>query len=310
VLVQYVPHAFGWKAMNVPFCLWLWSRRRDPVWVMFHEVAFPLGREQPLPHNVLGLVNRLMSSLAARAAERILVSIPAWEGLLPRRASGAEKVAWLPVPSNIPTAVAPGAVLEVRRQVAPGTNRALIGHFGTFGEYVTPLLAAILPPLLWRDPQRLALLIGRGSERFAADLTRCHPALVDRLCATGELDPAKAAAHLAACDCLVQPFPDGASTRRTSLMAGLALGVPVVTTAGPLTEPFWREIEVVVLVPYHVPLDAVEAVERLLGDPARRIELGRRAAAVYERRFSLSQTIRMLRSPGPTASDRTIGASG
>src|SRR5262245_19583227 len=22
ILVQYVPHAFGWKAMNVPFCAW------------------------------------------------------------------------------------------------------------------------------------------------------------------------------------------------------------------------------------------------------------------------------------------------
>ena len=27
ILVQYVPHAFGWKAMNVPFCLWLRARR-------------------------------------------------------------------------------------------------------------------------------------------------------------------------------------------------------------------------------------------------------------------------------------------
>ena len=26
VLVQYVPHAFGWKGGNLPFCLWLWNR--------------------------------------------------------------------------------------------------------------------------------------------------------------------------------------------------------------------------------------------------------------------------------------------
>src|SRR6187401_3142136 len=35
-LVQYVPHAFGWKAANVLFCLWLRARRRDGIWVMFH----------------------------------------------------------------------------------------------------------------------------------------------------------------------------------------------------------------------------------------------------------------------------------
>ena len=44
ILVQYVPHAFGYKAMNVPFCAWLacCARQLAPVWVMFHEVAFPL----------------------------------------------------------------------------------------------------------------------------------------------------------------------------------------------------------------------------------------------------------------------------
>ena len=27
VLVQYTPHAFGWKAMNLPFAAWAASRR-------------------------------------------------------------------------------------------------------------------------------------------------------------------------------------------------------------------------------------------------------------------------------------------
>ena len=27
LLVQYAPHAFGWKGMNVPFCLWLRARK-------------------------------------------------------------------------------------------------------------------------------------------------------------------------------------------------------------------------------------------------------------------------------------------
>jgi len=40
ILVQYVPHAFGLKAMNLPFCYWLYARRRWNIDVMFHEVAF------------------------------------------------------------------------------------------------------------------------------------------------------------------------------------------------------------------------------------------------------------------------------
>src|SRR5262245_21163027 len=33
LLVQYVPHAFGWKAMNIPLILWLSGQRRHSLWV-------------------------------------------------------------------------------------------------------------------------------------------------------------------------------------------------------------------------------------------------------------------------------------
>src|SRR2546430_9427874 len=33
VLVQYVPQVFGWRGMNLLFCLWLHARRnRYPIW--------------------------------------------------------------------------------------------------------------------------------------------------------------------------------------------------------------------------------------------------------------------------------------
>jgi hypothetical protein len=28
MLVQYVPHGYGYRSMNVPFCFWLWRRAR------------------------------------------------------------------------------------------------------------------------------------------------------------------------------------------------------------------------------------------------------------------------------------------
>ena len=61
ILIQYVPHAFGLKAMNLPFAAWIAvrARRVAPIWVMFHEVAFPFVR-RPLKHNVLAVVNRAM----------------------------------------------------------------------------------------------------------------------------------------------------------------------------------------------------------------------------------------------------------
>ena len=78
VLIQYVPHAFGWKAMNLPFVAWVLIRRvrrRDDVRVMFHEVAFPWVR-RPLRHNVLAAVNRVMAAVLLRACTRAYVSHP------------------------------------------------------------------------------------------------------------------------------------------------------------------------------------------------------------------------------------------
>ncbi len=90
ILVQYVPHAFGWKAMNLPFAVWAWNRsfhHRDDMRVMFHEVAFPWVR-RPLQHNLLAAVNRAMAAVLVRACSRAYVTIPGWVPLLWRLGAG------------------------------------------------------------------------------------------------------------------------------------------------------------------------------------------------------------------------------
>jgi glycosyltransferase involved in cell wall biosynthesis len=276
LLVQYVPHAFGWKAMNLLFCAWL-HVRREPLWVMFHEVAFPMASEQRFKHNVLGAVNRLMALTVARAAERIFVS-----------------VTWLPIPSMFPAGSDPVRVAALRARLARGSS-FLLGHFGTFGESIAPLLTAILPALL-ADARRSALLAGRGSEAFAASLIRSHPALASRVMATGALAAGDVPAYLAACDLLIQPYPDGVSSRRTTVMAGLAAGVPTVANEGPLSEPIWRETGAVCLVPAPTPDAFSDEVSRLLGNRGALKALGEAGARVYAVHFSLERTIETLRA--------------
>src|SRR5262249_44305227 len=82
LLVQYVPHSFGMKAMNVPFCLWLKTCPRSRLWVMFHEVSFAVRPSQPWQRNLLGRVTRFMARTVARAAGRVFVSSPAWDDWL------------------------------------------------------------------------------------------------------------------------------------------------------------------------------------------------------------------------------------
>src|SRR5262249_9147240 len=156
---------------------------------------------------------------------------------------------WLPVPSTLSATPAAQEAARVRQQLVADPGGLVVGHFGTFGRLQTALLTQVLPPLLQRDPRRVGLLLGRGGGRCARRLEREHPALQGRLIAPGELDERTLVDFLASCDVLVQTYPDGASTRRTSLMAGLALGLPIVTTLGPLSEPLWQESGAVFLAP-------------------------------------------------------------
>ncbi|MFN7921996.1 MAG: glycosyltransferase [Bryobacteraceae bacterium] len=286
VLVQYVPHAFGWKAMNIPFCLWLSSLRR-PLWVMFHEVAVPWNLRLPRT-NVIAAVTKAMARTLAFTAERCFVSIPAWQKMIGRTAT------WLPIPSSLPSQVDPDAAAAVRRSLGAVGETQIIGHFGTFGHYVAPILRSTLPKLLG-DPRRFALLTGRGSREFAAELLDLHPGLCGRVHAAGVVPAEVAAVNLAACDVVLQPFPDGATTRRTSLMASVALGRPVVTNSGPLTEPLWRESRAVAMAGKPDPIELAEWVERLLDDDDIRKGIGSRAAALYRREFALDRTLGVLR---------------
>jgi glycosyltransferase involved in cell wall biosynthesis len=291
VLVQYVPHAFGWKAMNVPFCLWLWGRRQA-LDVMFHEVAFPLSSDQPWKHNLLAVVNRGMASLLVRAAQRIFVSIPGWKPLLHRLASRFPEPRWLPIPSNLPTSYSSLEIELLRQRIKPDATERLVGHFGTYGPSITALLEPALLDLLRHDPRLSVVLLGRGGPKFAAGLISKNSNLRDRLIVPGELSAETAGTYLASCDVLLQPYPDGISSRRGSAMAGLSLGCPIVATRGHLTEPIWQKSAAVAIVPQE---QMAQTVFALLDDPSRRAELGRRAAALYESRFAIKHTINALR---------------
>lgn len=302
VLLQYVPHAFGLKAMNLPFATWVARRARRvaPIWVMFHEVAFPFVR-RPLRHNILAVVNRVMARAVAGAADRVLVSIPGWGPILRQVCPGARPAEWLPVPCVVATAADPCLVAAARSRHVPDLASLLIGHFGTFGRMIIELLEPAVVELLKADSRARVLLIGRGSERYRAQIGAAHPDLVGRVAATGELPPEGVAAHLRACDLLLQPYPDGVSSRRTSVMAGLANHVPVVTNLGALSEALWETALGVAVVPGPDPAAIAAAAAAVLAlAPESRMALADHGAELYRAEFSAERTIARLRDPGPT----------
>jgi glycosyltransferase involved in cell wall biosynthesis len=293
LLVQYVPHAFGWKGANVPFCLWLRARRRDHLWIMFHEVAYPFERGAGLRRHALAAVNRAMVSLLGASVERSFISIPAWQPGVQAAVRKGTPLKWLPVPNAIDVVDDKKKSAEIASRY--GQDRPLVGHFGTYGDLIRPLLDSTVVSLLARSDCRV-LLIGRGSREACAELASAHPELAGRLHATGSMNAADVSHHVRACALMMQPYPDGISSRRTSAMAALAHGVPVVTTEGPLSEPVWRDSGAVLLVPAQDSSAMAAAVASLVADPVRLRDLASRGRELYESRFHIRHTIAALRA--------------
>jgi glycosyltransferase involved in cell wall biosynthesis len=297
ILIQYVPHAFGWKAMNLPFAAWVAARARRiaPVWVMAHEVAFPFAW-RPRTHAILGAATAVMARLIFGAADRMFVSIPGWGPRIRRICHRAQPAEWLAIPSNVPAAADAAEVAAVRRQYGRDGTATLVGHFGTFGAPITDVLGPAAAELLARRATAQLFLVGRGSDRFRDDLANRHPALAGRVTATGELPAERLPAHLRACDLLLQPYPDGVSSRRTSVMAGLANAVPVATNLGFLSESLWATAAGIVVAPAADPAALAAAAATVLDlSPAARASLGRRAAELYASSFSVDRVISALR---------------
>lgn len=299
ILIQYVPHAFGMKAMNMAFAAWALARRvrqEDDVRVMFHEVAFPWVR-RPLRHNVLAIANRVMAGILVRACSRAYISTRSWEPLLRGLGAGALPIAWMPVPSNVPVESDEAAVASRRVELTGGDPSArVICHFGTYGPSVTRTLGPVLRDLLGRRPGLRVLLLGAGGDRWRVGLAEGQDEWTDRIIAPGPLPAPAIAVYLRACDLALQPYPDGASGRRGTLMAALANGVPVVTTIGAQSEPVWSD-GAVAAAPANDPGRLGRLALDVLDQPDRLVGLGRAGRLLYECRFAVKHTVAALLGP-------------
>jgi glycosyltransferase involved in cell wall biosynthesis len=294
VVLEYVPNALGARGGNVRFCLWLLTLRRRgmDVRVMFHEPYFYFAWQRPW-RNALALVQRLMAAVLVRASGVTYVSTVAWARCL--RPLGLSASVDSPIPATIPTDASPDSVARWRARFIGGDPRALIvGHFGTFGDHIGRELTRVVPLILDAVPAARVVLIGRGGEAFLAELAQRQPALGRRVHATGLLPGPDASAALRACDLVVQPFPDGVTTRRTTVMAALANEVAVVTTNGKLTEAVWRDADAVRLAPASDPPAIAAAAAMLLKDPGATAALAGRGRRLYQARFALEHTLDAL----------------
>ena len=289
LLLQYAPNVWKHRGLNLGFCRWLKTRleRGDDVRPMFHELWYEFDPRDKPTRWIFPVVQRLMVRNVMNASTLAYASIPAWREWLKTSWIGLGKPSiWLPVPSNIPFVHDPERVAEIRRELAPD-GRPILGSFGTFHGLIGTMLADALSHL---KSSPCMVVMGRGSAEFLPRVA----GLPDRK-ATGPLSSRETSLYLQACDLMIQPYPDGISSRRGSAMACLANGRPVVTTRGYLSEPIWQEQGGVVATPAGDASALARETDRLLGDPEARRALADRGVSLYQSTFAIDRVVATLK---------------
>ncbi len=195
----------------------------------------------------------------------------------------------IPIGSNIEVAPPPGYDREHwRAGLGVGADETLVAYFGMISR--SKGLETLLNALEQLPPSVRLLLIGGPSpalhdQVYAADIQAQVTArgLGARVQITGHCDEEAVSAHLLAADLAALPFADGATFRRGSLLAALAHGVPVVTTAHPQGDAALEGAAL--LVPPGDAAGLAGALARLWADAALRAGLSAAAQALI-RSFS------------------------
>ena len=286
LILQYEPFSFGRRGFAPGLALFLARlRRRRPrplIAVMFHETYVDMKN---LRWTLMGGWQRAQLVAIQAAADVQLCSIQRWTERLRKTALG-RPVHHLPVASNLPDARAHRS--RIRRSLNADADTIVLScmglrHPGRLAQEV--LASAREAGTVARSVLLLDLGPGVSSATSLAENVELR--------ATGFLPAEDLAGHIAASDVFLAPYMDGVSTRRTSVMAALQHGVPVVGTTGHLTDDVFLRSRDLILVP---PDRLVPAVTRLVGEPASRARLGAAGRRLYEASFDWPVLVQRLRS--------------
>jgi glycosyltransferase involved in cell wall biosynthesis len=297
ILIQYVPHMYGWKSMNLAFCWWIFRQRKHNVYLMFHEVAFPFRDGQRLRHTLLAVVHRMMAWVILRSARHSFTSTDLHLALLRTLGKDQESISLLRICSNIPTeSYVSNGIAPREREHSRGLFT--VGIFSNFNASLREVLAPAIGAIL-QNPQIELLLLGPG-ESFREELTKKFPHAADRIKTTGRLNVAHVGEHMRRCDALLQLYPEGAMAARGTLIGAMASGVPVVSNAGPITDRLLLESNAMLFTDQSVK-SVGDAIELLRENPALAGEIGTRAQRLYLDCFEPAVIVSRLRETASAA---------
>ena len=228
LLLQYNPFSWGHWGFNplLPEVLQRVKRSHPNLRlaVMVHEPFVPARTWQ---FAIMTLWQRWQLWRLGHVADVVFFSIEAWA----KRFSAwfdQTPVYHLPIGSNIP--VEGEGRGEARRRLGV-EDRFVLGLFGSAStQEGLPYVRSAFEAVVEQDPAAVLLYVGPDGRKVEESLEGLP---VRNL---GKLPAPDVSSAFRAMDMYVAPFPDGVSTRRGTVMAALAHGVPVASLSGPLTD--------------------------------------------------------------------------
>jgi glycosyltransferase involved in cell wall biosynthesis len=285
VVLEYTPYLYQARGLPLGIARLPAALEAEGIRVvsLLHELYIPWWL--PPQRTLAGAVQRLAAVRIIAGSRSVGVNfVGRHRAFLARWGRGRWEVT--PSPANLPWPDRSPEVRAGRRQEAgAGADDLLLVLFGSphQGLPLQPVVAALEAMDRARVPWKLAVA-GPVTDAFLG-VIRERPRLRARTTGLGFLQEQRLSDLLASADMALFPYEDGISSRRGTLAAAWQAALPVVSTDGRNTDAWLRESRAATLAPAGDEQGFARAALTLAQDAGLRLELGRRAAALYRTRF-------------------------
>ena len=282
LLIQYVPFLFARRGLApylIPTAVAL-RKARIRLGVFVHEPWVPPTR---LVWRFTGPLMRQQLLALVRRADVVFGAVPKFLDLVRPAVRPGVPVELVSVGATLPVTAHDHGEARAALGIAPGDVVVAVfspGAVGALPSWIERAAQALdgAPGVQW-------LIFGHASDHLPASFPPA--ARVRRL---GVLDAPDASRALRAADLALAPFVDGLTLRRSSALAALAHGLPLVSSRGPLFDPFAGEAALCL-----ESADAfAEAVRDLVADRDARAALARACQEFYRTHASMEVLARVV----------------
>ena len=290
VLFQYVPQLYFPRADLLWLLLWLARGRfrRSKIFVTVHEYNVPwkFAARRAAVHISLNLLAVVLALLSTR----VIVTHETYRRKLSRllffKRNGINLI---PVSTNIPdeNRAQDGLVEGAARRAAP-----VLTLFGQPSAMEKELLSFLGQRISSGQVDLRVRWLGRSREEIVNFWCGECGLPAGSVEVYEKLPDAEVGRVLSESDVFLAPLVDGVSTRRTTVVAALSRGLPVVGTRGACTDDSLARSPAFLLCETWDKAAFLRHIQLLCVDSARRAEMGREARTLFMDRFSWEKVSR------------------